>query len=147
MSLIAPQDRKETQCSCILCKSMCSRSPCVPTPAEASRLIDEGFADSLALSKWTDPLTGKEYVFVAPKIADTGCVFFNDQHLCDLHDRGLKPLEGRLASHNYEDNRLRKFVSEKWCSKAGIKIMERIEPEVKKIILEAMTKTNNNATK
>lgn len=30
---------------------------------------------------------------------DTGCIFFHDG-LCELHDKGLKPTEGRLSHHS-----------------------------------------------
>jgi len=34
------------------------------------------------------------------------CVFFNEKGLCILHDEGLKPFGGRIATHDgYYENR------------------------------------------
>ena len=35
---------------------------------------------------------------------DPGCAFLNDQNLCSLHDAGLKPTEGKFASHSPNQN-------------------------------------------
>jgi hypothetical protein len=93
----------ENKCSCNTCKSMCRRSPCIGTPADMLALINAGFTDKLCLTEW---LAGKaagvlpELHMVTPLYDyDHGCCsFLTGEGLCQLHDLGLKPIEGKLAS-------------------------------------------------
>lgn len=59
-------------CTCDKCKNMCE-VPCIGTPKDIEAIIDAGYADRLKETMWPDGL-------------------------CELHDRGLKPTEGVLAS-------------------------------------------------
>ena len=95
-------------CTCVSCQDMC-RKPCYPTPPDAEKLINAGFADKLRIE---DSYETGVYV-VAPVFKGRngvddpqydysrhdGCAFLCDG-LCELHDLGLKPLEGRLVIHN-----------------------------------------------
>ena len=87
---------------------MCERRPCWPTPDDAQRLIDAGHADRLMLDWWFDHAQNKTvYVLTpaiagreggqAPAIPSGRCTFLNAQGLCQLHDLGLKPTEGKQA--------------------------------------------------
>lgn len=99
-------------CSCLVCKRMCRR-PCWPTPKEAEALIQAGFADRLMLDYHRDlkgPILspayvgreGKEGLF--PMLIDNPrCTFLDQNGLCMLHDKGLKPLEGRIATCREQD--------------------------------------------
>ena len=77
-------------------------TPCLGTPDDIERIIDAGYADRLALTNWAagiflgviniaipmiQPVSGKEF-----------CAFF-ENGLCILHDKDLKPTEGRLSHH------------------------------------------------
>ena len=95
------------QCDCPKCAAMCANSTCLPTPSEARDLIRAGYGQRLATYRfWPDP---KRMAFVGPaprgqegarNLMHTrgGCTFFDGAH-CELHSKGLKPLEGRLAHH------------------------------------------------
>lgn len=95
--------RKPTECKCQLCKQQC-HTPCLGTPEDILRLIEAGYADRLAMTEWwagvvmgvTDhPITMIQAVLGA----DGWCTFYHDG-LCELHDKGLKPTEGRLSHHS-----------------------------------------------
>ena len=98
-------------CSCAECKAMCERRPCWPTPDDAQRLIDAGHAKRLMLDWWFDNAQNKTVYVLTPAIAgrEAGqapaipsgrCTFLNEQGLCQLHDLGLKPTEGKQALCN-----------------------------------------------
>jgi hypothetical protein len=94
--------RKPTECNCSQCKSQC-KTPCLGTPDDILRLIDAGYTDKLAFTQWAVGLFIGKLPFSIPMVqaiqTDKGCVFFRDG-LCELHDSGLKPTEGRLSYHN-----------------------------------------------
>lgn len=104
---------------------MCERRPCWPTPDEAKRIKDAGFGDRLMIDYWVESPTdikiecpaivGYEGLN-APFIPVGRCTFLKDG-LCELHDLGLKPLEGRVAScqGTVEDSQaVRDFIVSEW---------------------------------
>ncbi len=105
---------KETVCACDICKGFCRRRPCWPTPDEARRLIDKGYADRLMVDYWSgDGFDGGDIYLLCPAIVGHEqniapfmpvgrCTFLTDNELCELHDPGLKPIEGRIASCKFE---------------------------------------------
>ena len=96
-------------CSCAHCQQMCMCA-CTPTPEDARRLIEGGHGARLMRCVWShDPLV----YFLTPALKGSegtdspatpvsmgGCTFWNRRRLCDLHDAGLKPTEGRLTHHH-----------------------------------------------
>lgn len=93
-------------CDCEDCRSMCTHTPCWPSPREAERLIRQGYAGALMLSEG-DAAGGFAVVSPAiighggrkaPAVPEGTCVFFTAERRCALHDLGLKPIEGRLAA-------------------------------------------------
>ena len=87
---------------------MCERRPCWPTPDDAQRLIDAGYADHMMLDWWFDTAVEKTIYLLTPAIAgrESGqapaipsgrCTFLDEHGLCRLHAAGLKPAEGKLA--------------------------------------------------
>lgn len=76
-------NRWEQPCTCDKCKNMC-KVPCIGTPKDIEAIIDAGYADRLKETMWTEK--------------DGWCAFRRPDGLCELHDRGLKPTEGALAS-------------------------------------------------
>lgn len=97
---------QQVSCSCQSCKSMCSNSVCLPKPEEARALIRAGYANRLGVYVFDD---GRGYVAPATKghegktLPHTnvgGCTFQSSDGLCELHDRNLKPFEGRMSCHD-----------------------------------------------
>lgn len=99
---------KVVSCKCQLCKKQCDH-PCLGTPSDIKKIIEAGFQDRLMPIIWTGAknlgITDKEVPMVVPKQCQiTGkCTFFKDG-LCELHDLGLKPTEGRLSHHGRKWN-------------------------------------------
>lgn len=108
------EDIRESECSCGECTNMCKR-PCWPTPAQAEKLITAGYASRLCLDYYEGSGIGGAVEIVGPAlkghegehapfwpIQDQGCSFWVEG-LCQLHNEGLKPLEGCLGHHLIED--------------------------------------------
>lgn len=125
-----------TECQCETCQGFCHR-PCWPTPAEAEALLAAGLADRLMLDWWEDDppiyilcgaLPGSEGQ-MAPTmpLSEHYCTFYRDG-LCTLHDRGLKPLEGRISFHGYDHERakhIHRQMAHLWNSDEGRAAVER----------------------
>ena len=84
---------------------MC-HSPCCGTTEDINKLMDAGYADRLML----DDLAGGPHM-IKPALkgfegnrspwavqSNEGCTFWKDGK-CELHDLGLKPIQGKLAFH------------------------------------------------
>jgi len=129
------QIRKETECSCDICKSMCKKCPCMGTPADIQKIIDAGLKEKLILNFWPDPKNeSMPLPSVAPILTKKGCIFHDQRGLCELHDRGLKPTEGKLAIHNLLDDGLRRAVAYTWISEEGIVVFEQFTKDLSSII-------------
>lgn len=94
--------RKPISCKCTLCKQQCHQ-PCLGTPNDILRLINEGYADRLSPTMWVAGIvmrcTDHKVFMVQAKVENDWCTFYHDG-LCELHDKGLKPTEGRLSHHS-----------------------------------------------
>ena len=93
---------KPCQCSCEKCRSMC-HAPCLGTPDDIEKLIQAGYGDRLAVAQWgvgiLAGVTDKVIAMLQPRLEPNGwCTFRRADGLCELHYKGLKPLEGKLAS-------------------------------------------------
>jgi hypothetical protein len=86
---------------------MCEERPCWGTPKDAAAIIEAGLGDRLMLDYWANSETDDTYI-LAPAIVGYErnrtpfwprgrCTFLTKKGLCELHDAGLKPTEGRLA--------------------------------------------------
>lgn len=100
--IIRKTGRKPIQCKCKQCQQQCHQ-PCLGTPQDILKLIKAGYADRLASTVWAaGVLMGVTdhaiFMFQANKEGEW-CTFFHDG-LCELHDKGLKPTEGRLSHHS-----------------------------------------------
>jgi len=129
-------DIPETSCSCDTCKKMCDR-PCWPTPEEVEELVKKGFGKRLMLD-WWQRCFSDDIMLVSPALIGFeqrmapslhpigGCTFQNSDGLCELHQIGLKPIEGRLASCKRQNNGydLHKAVSELWDSDKGREVVK-----------------------
>lgn len=105
----------DTRCSCERCVRMCKTRPCIPTPEEASRLdktMRVRFGEILVT---TPAMVGKEGQEVDGN--ETGRCVYLHEGLCQLHAKGLKPLEGRLAHHSRPWREVRGYVVSKWTDR------------------------------
>lgn len=97
----------EQPCTCDKCKNMC-KVPCIGTPKDIEAIIDAGYADRLKETMWMVgylAVKEKPIAMIQPTEKDGWCVFRRPDGLCELHDRGLKPTEGVLASCKEEIQR------------------------------------------
>lgn len=136
---------KAHNCSCISCKTMCLSSPCFPTPEEVVRLQKMGFGSDLMFTMFPNLQTLEIYTLVAPKSTDDvmfdRCTFHNVDGLCELHELGLKPTEGRLAHHDQPHSStvtLRNSVCETWKSELGYKLLKEYGGENYRSEIDAM---------
>ncbi len=102
--IVRKTGRKPSACKCEMCKNQC-RTPCLGTPEDILRLIDAGYKDRLKPTMWlTGMALGKlpyPIPMVQAEVMENGwCTFRRDDGLCELHDLGLKPTEGRLSHHS-----------------------------------------------
>ena len=128
-----------TSCSCSECQAMCQRRPCWPTPADAQRLIEAGYADSLMLDWCFDREQSKTICLLTPAIhgREAGeapahpsgpCTFLDEQNLCRLHDLNLKPTEGQLAlCHDRTPAGLHEQIGQAWDCDAGRALVDQWE--------------------
>lgn len=94
---------KSSECGCKSCRSLCALVPCMGTPHEIKAIIDAGRKHILA-RRWNvatmcHGMPPLDMVMVRPIENGTGCSQFDGQH-CLLHHTGLKPSEGKFATHD-----------------------------------------------
>lgn len=109
--------RKPTVCSRERCKAQC-RTPCLGTPEDINRLIAAGYQDRLAPTLWAAGmlmgLISYPVKMLQAKQEDNGwCTFYHDGR-CELHDKGLKPTEGRLSHHSIRIDNINPKKSLSW---------------------------------
>ena len=118
-----------TECSCDRCRFMCY-APCCPTPDDVIALIDAGYAKRLMLDDWPG-----EFNLIKPAMKGSegekapwevktlrGCTFWTEDGSCELHDKGLKPFQGKLAHHDHTDEEVEwiaQRIKEAWESDKG----------------------------
>jgi hypothetical protein len=107
--------------------------------------MELGYKDKLRVSYPVDLRTGLPWVTIMPlKLKNGHCVFFTAEGKCELHDKNLKPLEGRLAIHDKFDDGLRTGIAYMWVSEEGIKVMKAFgDTEVEVKLLEEMLAERN----
>lgn len=85
---------------------LCETRPCWGTPADIRKIVDAGFGKRLMFDWWVG--TGSDVEILAPAIVGHEgqeapsfpmgkCTFLTEDKKCELHDLGLKPLEGAAA--------------------------------------------------
>ena len=129
-----------SECSCDKCKGMCKRRPCWGTPDEMEKVINTEFVDRLMIDYWAD-LEG-DIKIVCPAIKGyekrcapfwpTGqCSLFTPGGLCPLHNLGLKPIEGRVASCiTSEDDSLHGEIAEMWDTEKGRSVVQLFKQKI-----------------
>lgn len=128
----------ESSCSCPKCVKMCEGRPCWGTPAEIQKIIDAGHGNRLMLD-WWENASADEIRIVAPAIVGYEgkkapywpmgrCAFLNEKSLCDLHDLGLKPLEGRAAScKDQAEDGCHEHCAKSFDTKEGRKVVRNFQ--------------------
>lgn len=121
-------------CSCDKCKNLCRIAPCLPTPDDVIKLVLAGYASRLLPTTWAAgvPFGLPEIELVAPQYDNKRgcCTFLTDDGLCELHDKGLKPTEGRLAHHSVRVVDLQSrppiafAVASLWVNITGLRILK-----------------------
>ncbi len=140
--IIRKTGKKPVQCKCQDCKKQCSVSPCLGTPSDIEKIIDAGHGDKIFLTHWAAGIllrATKDIVrmYQANNIPNHGCVFFKDG-LCELHEKGLKPTEGRLSHHSQQMHNLepRKSigwnVAKTWLDPENAPTISRIQKKLKR---------------
>lgn len=122
-------------CDCQICRDMCY-VPCFPEPVEAKRLV-KYFADRLMIGKIEINHRVATYLRPACKgfegkkdpMEPGWCTFYHGGK-CVLHDKGMKPMGGRVAHHSKIAEQLEnlKFnnipIIAAWDSKTGRKVVK-----------------------
>lgn len=126
--------RRPCQCKCSQCKEQC-HTPCLGTPEDIEKIIDAGYADKLEITHWASGIimgvTNQVIPMIQARAGNEYCAFFKDG-LCLLHDKGLKPTEGRLSHHsirkdNYKASKSISWnVAKEWTSEENAEIVERV---------------------
>ena len=137
--IIRKTGRKPIQCKCKLCKQQC-HTPCLGTPQDVLRLIEAGYKDRLAATEWyVGILMGvvdMPVPMIQAKQEGDWCTFFNDG-LCELHESGLKPTEGKLSHHstridNFKPSKSISWnVAKEWMNEENTDCIEKICEELK----------------
>ena len=133
--IIQKTGRKPIECKCAQCRNQC-RTPCLGTPKDILNLIRAGHKDKLSRTEWlVGMILGKLEVSISMvQLIQTNegyCICFKEG-LCELHDRGLKPTEGRLSHHtitaeNYKFSKMLSWnVAREWISKENEAVVEEI---------------------
>jgi len=131
----------EHACHCDDCIEMCKTYSCLPTPDEAAALIRAGYGKQLMLD--TRPSDSKPHIKILTllpamkgyerkispmEIGISPCVFLNDEGLCDLHEKGLKPFEGRHIQHDTDktsEQAILSLLKSMWNTRSGHAIVSR----------------------
>lgn len=118
------------ECSCSICKSMCHKAPCIGTPDDIEKIKSAGFGHKIADTVVLNPITLAVFEqglveIEAPVFDDSRgcCSFLTENGLCELHDLGLKPTEGRVSSCSSDTRRISLvkdcyiYILQKWMDK------------------------------
>lgn len=125
---------KLSECKCTLCKSQCTSTPCLGTPEDMKKIIDAGYGDRVAPTIWAVGMLinviSTPIDMIAPLWDDKkqSCTFYTNG-LCELHDQGLKPTEGKLSHHTAEkiskaQKSLTWNVAKEWLSISKVRLNE-----------------------
>lgn len=88
-------------------------APCSEDPAEIAK---------------TDPLRAMlvtmQMLAEMPKL-NGGCTFHGKDGLCELHDKGLKPTEGKRTRHDIKNEEIHEAVATTWDNAYGREIVDK----------------------
>ena len=139
--IIRKTGRKPTFCKCVNCKNQCLTCSCLGTPDDIEKIIDAGYGDSIMPTDWAAGIvmgvTKDVIEMYQLKFTKTGCIMF-ENGLCKLHDKGLKPTEGKLSHHTHKidtfnaKKSLSWAVAKEWLRPENKETIMRIELKLKK---------------
>lgn len=133
--------KKETGCKCQSCKAQCHH-PCLGTPEDMFKILGNGYADRVMLIHWAGAINLGVYDKDVPMYTPLydkekkSCTFFTDG-LCELHEKGLKPTEGRLSHHSTSGENFNPkksvgwAVAKEWLSVSNDEVKEMIAKYIK----------------
>jgi hypothetical protein len=124
------------ECACEKCSRMC-HAPCCGTPEDIDKLIDKGFANRLSFDDLPD-VSGIDMIKPALKGYEggrapwevssvSGCTFWKNG-LCELHESGLKPIQGKLVIHGMPDEdhkQIQDMLVKSWKTKKAEQVIEK----------------------
>lgn len=135
---MAVNEGSAQSCTCPECVEMCRTYPCMPTVIEAYRLIQAGYSDRLMLKAWPAPhdatliilglcpaIVGLEKSVGPLKTHQGPCTFLKNDR-CEIHNLGLKPAEGRFATHATSSEQEGKFmvhIMKTWATIDGVNLL------------------------
>ncbi len=134
--IVRKTGRKPIACKCEQCKNQC-RTPCLGTPEDILKLIEAGYVERLKPTMWLTGMALGKLTYPIPMVQaetmDNGwCTFRREDGLCELHDLGLKPTEGRLSHHlitkeNFTFSKSLSYnVAKEWLDPKNVKIINQI---------------------
>lgn len=131
--------KKPVVCRCNLCRAQCENTPCLGTPMDIKKLINNGYAGRLEVThNYSGMFLGMidhPVSVVSPRTPGGKCAIFTKERLCELHDLGLKPLEGRLSHHSTELGTFRRHRS------IGVNILKEWEnPDNKELVDDILSR-------
>lgn len=149
--------RKTCECKCKLCKAQC-HTPCLGTPQDILQIMDAGYTDRLKPMLWgAGMLLGvidqpvqmiqAEQTGVGDFDPNARCTFFKDG-LCEIHNLGLKPTEGRLSHHstridNFKRNKSIAWnVVQEWLNPDNADVVEEVERRYEQYINNSNQQNN-----
>lgn len=126
---ITIKDLKPISCDCAKGVNMCKTRPCWGTPEEIAAIEKAGLGHRLMKDWWeganrtyflAPAIRGFEGI-LAPTVPRGRCTFLTMDDKCELHDKGLKPMEGRVACCNNEIDgaTVHRLVAETWLPSRG----------------------------
>jgi hypothetical protein len=107
------------ECSCRECQLMC-HEPCWPLPHQAMILLRKGYGDAMKVHRHM----ACTVLVPVRKGGQLPCVFQDEEKLCELHDKGLKPFEGKVIDHakphdEKHSDELRDRIAGMWDTMSG----------------------------
>lgn len=105
---------------------MCHRTPCLGTPEEMLAIKNAGFGDRLIVIRIYDTfMLSPDSIESRDRFnywqIEGRCKFLTSKGLCQLHDLGLKPIEGRAAIHDGgEVSHPKAFISDQRMFREGL---------------------------
>jgi hypothetical protein len=136
----------ETECKCETCTLMCTR-PCWGTPDDILRLIRKGYGDKLMLDWYYGETPLEDDILIlcpalrghegieAPFVpaSPRGCTFWKNR-LCSLHNKSLKPSEGKYASCQGHGGQLHRDIAMTWKTRRAQEIVKKWMKKYKRVI-------------
>lgn len=132
-----------SQCDCLACQYMC-HAPCCGSVEDMEKLIEAGYGNRLMFDDLPSTSDGGNILKPALKGHEgqqapwethsvSGCTFWKNGK-CELHDKGLKPIQGKLAIHGGNKSGSAKYAEiskEDWESERGLEVIEKWKRLVK----------------